>query len=214
MSLSDKIRALLSGLLRPYRGLPPQIHDKAVQQDETDSGNETDDGGDALLKSIKPKRFGLEVLPANPSSIFIRRPVATTLLTIALALAGAVAFRLLPIAPLPEMDFPVIFVKANLPGAGPESMAATVATPLERALGHIAGVNEITSRSSLGSAQVIMQFEASRDINGAARDVQAAINAARSTLPTMPSNPTYRKVNPSGAPILILRLTSDTVPNY
>ena len=214
MSLSDKIRAILSGLLRPYRGVPPQLQNKAARQDCTDPDDGTDGGEEALIKSVSPKRFGPEVLPANPSSIFIRRPVATTLLTIALALAGAVAFRLLPIAPLPEMDFPVIFVKANLPGAGPESMAATVATPLERALGHIAGVNEITSRSSLGSAQVIMQFEASRDINGAARDVQAAINAARSTLPTMPSNPTYRKVNPSGAPILILRLTSDTVPNY
>ena len=214
MSLSDKIRAILSGLLRPYRGVPPQLQNKAARQDCTDPDDGTDGGEEALIKSVRPKRFGPEVLPANPSSIFIRRPVATTLLTIALALAGAVAFRLLPIAPLPEMDFPVIFVKANLPGAGPESMAATVATPLERALGHIAGVNEITSRSSLGSAQVIMQFEASRDINGAARDVQAAINAARSTLPTMPSNPTYRKVNPSGAPILILRLTSDTVPNY
>ena len=214
MSLSDKIRAILSGLLRPYRGVPPQLQNKAARQDCTDPDDGTDGGEEALIKSVRPKRFGPEVLPANPSSIFIRRPVATTLLTIALALAGAVAFRLLPIAPLPEMDFPVIFVKANLPGAGPESMAATVSTPLERALGHIAGVNEITSRSSLGSAQVIMQFEASRDINGAARDVQAAINAARSTLPTMPSNPTYRKVNPSGAPILILRLTSDTVPNY
>ena len=162
MSLSDKIRAILSGLLRPYRGVPPQLQNKAARQDCTDPDDGTDGGEEALIKSVRPKRFGPEVLPANPSSIFIRRPVATTLLTIALALAGAVAFRLLPIAPLPEMDFPVIFVKANLPGAGPESMAATVATPLERALGHIAGVNEITSRSSLGSAQVIMQFEASR----------------------------------------------------
>ena len=137
--------------------------------------------------------------------------MATTLLTIAVTLAGMVAFFLLPVAPLPEVDFPVVRVQANMPGASPETMAATVATPLERALGRIAGVTEMTSSSSLGSTRIILQFDLDRDINGAARDVQAAINAARSTLPTMPSNPTYRKVNPSGAPILILSVTSDVL---
>ena len=137
--------------------------------------------------------------------------MATTLLTIAVTLAGMVAFFLLPVAPLPEVDFPVVRVQASMPGASPETMASTVATPLERALGRIAGVTEMTSSSSLGSTRVILQFDLDRDINGAARDVQAAINAARSTLPTMPSNPTYRKVNPSGAPILILSVTSDVL---
>jgi multidrug efflux pump len=147
----------------------------------------------------------------NLSEPFVRRPVATTLLTIGLALAGAVAFTLLPVSPLPQVDFPTISVSANLPGASPEVMAATVATPLERALGRIAGVTEITSSSSLGSTRVTLQFELSRDIDGAARDVQAAINAARGTLPTsLPDNPTYRKVNPADAPIMILGLTSDT----
>ncbi|WP_303928070.1 efflux RND transporter permease subunit, partial [Desulfovibrio piger] len=157
------------------------------------------------------KRFGPEFIPLNLSAPFIRRPVATTLLTIAVTLAGMVAFFLLPVAPLPEVDFPVVRVQANMPGASPETMAATVATPLERALGRIAGVTEMTSSSSLGSTRIILQFDLERDINGAARDVQAAINAARSTLPTMPSNPTYRKVNPSGAPILILSVTSDVL---
>jgi len=156
-------------------------------------------------------RFGPEFIPLNLSAIFIRRPVATTLLTIALALAGMVAFGLLPVAPLPQVDFPVVTVRARMPGAGPETMAATVATPLERALGRIAGVTEMTSSSSLGSSNVILQFDLDRDVDGAARDVQAAINAARSTLPTMPSNPSYRKVNPSGAPILILSITSDVL---
>lgn len=147
----------------------------------------------------------------NLSAPFVRRPVATTLLTLALALAGLVAFRLLPVAPLPEVDFPVVVVRAGMPGASPETMAATVATPLERALGRIAGVTEMTSSSSLGSSNVVLQFDLDRDINGAARDVQAAINAARSTLPTMPSNPSYRKVNPAGAPIMILSITSDVL---
>jgi multidrug efflux pump len=142
---------------------------------------------------------------------FVERPVATTLLTIGLALSGVVAYTLLPVSPLPQVDFPTIAVSANLPGASPEVMAATVATPLERALGRIAGVTEITSSSSLGSTRVTLQFELSRDIDGAARDVQAAINAARGTLPTsLPDNPTYRKVNPADAPIMILGLTSDT----
>jgi multidrug efflux pump len=148
----------------------------------------------------------------NISEPFIRRPVATTLLTIGLALAGMVAFKLLPVAPLPQVDFPTISVQVSLPGASPETMAATVATPLERALGRIAGVTEITSSSTLGSSRITLQFELDRDIDGAARDVQAAINAARSELPSgLPSNPTYRKVNPADAPIMILSLTSDTL---
>jgi multidrug efflux pump len=148
----------------------------------------------------------------NISAPFIARPVATTLITIGLALAGLLAFQLLPIAPLPQVDFPTISVSASLPGASPETMAATVATPLERALGSIAGVSEITSRSSLGSSNVTLQFDLSRDINGAARDVQAAINAARKLLPSgMPSNPNYRKVNPADAPVMILALTSQTL---
>ena len=146
------------------------------------------------------------------SAIFICRPVATTLLTLAIALLGAVAFRLLPVSPLPQVDFPTISVQASLPGASPETMAATVATPLERSLGVIAGVTEITSSSSLGSTRIILQFNLDRNINGAARDVQAALNAARSLLPSgLPSNPTYRKVNPADAPIMILSLTSDSL---
>ncbi|MBH2879751.1 multidrug efflux RND transporter permease subunit MdtC [Serratia marcescens] len=144
-------------------------------------------------------------------SLFIFRPVATTLLTLAIALAGALGFSLLPVAPLPQVDYPVISVTATLPGADPETMATSVATPLERALSRIAGVNEMTSMSSLGSTRVILQFDLSRDINGAARDVQAAINAAQSLLPSgMPSRPPYRQMNPSDAPIMILTLTSDT----
>jgi len=148
----------------------------------------------------------------NISSPFIKRPVATTLITLGIALAGLVAFKLLPVAALPQMDFPTIAVMANLPGASPETMAATVATPLERSLGRIAGVTEMTSVSSLGSSRIILQFDLSRDIDGAARDVQAAINGARSLLPSgLPSNPTYRKVNPADAPIMILVMTSDTM---
>jgi multidrug efflux pump len=150
--------------------------------------------------------------PGGISEPFIRRPVATTLLTIGVALAGAVAFFLLPVSPLPQVDMPTISVQANLPGASPETMATAVATPLERQLGRIAGVTEMTSSSSLGSARVTLQFDLSRDIDGAARDVQAAINAARAQLPTgMPGNPTYRKVNPADAPIMILSLTSKTL---
>jgi multidrug efflux pump len=146
------------------------------------------------------------------SEPFIRRPVATTLLTIGVALAGAVAFFLLPVSPLPQVDMPTISVQANLPGASPETMATAVATPLERQLGRIAGVTEMTSSSSLGSARITLQFDLSRNIDGAARDVQAAINAARAQLPTgMPGNPTYRKVNPADAPIMILSLTSKTL---
>ncbi|WP_174865088.1 multidrug efflux RND transporter permease subunit MdtC [Pectobacterium polaris] len=144
-------------------------------------------------------------------ALFIHRPVATLLLTLAIALCGVLGFRLLPVSPLPQVDFPVISVSASLPGASPETMASAVATPLERALGRIAGVNEMTSTSSLGSTRVILVFNLDRDINGAARDVQAAINAAQNLLPSgMSSRPTYRKVNPSDAPVMILTLTSDT----
>jgi multidrug efflux pump len=148
----------------------------------------------------------------NVSTPFIERPVATTLLTIGVALAGAIAFFQLPVSPLPQVDYPTIQVQASLPGASPETMAATVATPLERALGRIAGVTEMTSTSVLGTASITLQFDLDRDIDGAARDVQAAINAARNTLPTgLPSNPRYRKVNPADAPIMLVALTSDTM---
>ena len=148
----------------------------------------------------------------NISEPFIRRPVATTLLTLGVTLAGMIAFTLLPVAPLPQVDIPTISVSASLPGASPEVMAATVATPLERALGRIAGVNEITSQSSLGSARVTLQFDLSRNVDGAARDVQAAIQAARSELPSsLPNNPTYRKVNPADAPSIILAMTSEVL---
>ena len=147
----------------------------------------------------------------EPSTPFIRRPVATTLLTFGLAAAGAVAFFKLPVAPLPQVDFPTISVQATLPGASPQDVATTVASPLERHLGQIADVTEMTSSSSVGSTRITLQFGLNRDINGAARDVQAAINAARADLPTsLRTNPTYRKVNPADAPILVLTLTSDT----
>src|SRR5881628_861814 len=140
----------------------------------------------------------------NLSAPFIDRPVATTLLTIVIALAGIVAFRLLPVSPLPQVDFPTISVQAQLPGASPETMAATVATPLERYLGRIAGVTEITSSSSLGSTRITLQFDLDRKINDAATEVQSAINAARGQLPSgMPGNPTYRKANPADAPIMV-----------
>ncbi len=148
----------------------------------------------------------------NPSETFIRRPVATTLLTLGVAMAGGLAFFLLPVSPLPQVDFPTISVRATMPGASPEVMATSVATPLERHLGQIADVTEMTSSSSVGSTRITLQFGLDRDIDGAARDVQAAINAARVDLPTsLRQNPTYRKVNPADAPILILALTSDTL---
>src|SRR6266478_391709 len=146
----------------------------------------------------------------NLSAPFIRRPVGTALLTVAVALAGMVAYLQLPVAPLPQVDFPTISVQASLPGASPEIMASSVAAPLERQLGHIAGVSEMTSANYLGSTSITLQFDLNRNIDGAARDVQAAINAARANLPVnLPSNPTYRKVNPADAPIMILVLTSD-----
>ena len=147
------------------------------------------------------------------SAAFIKRPVATTLLTIAIALAGAVGFRLLPVSPLPQVDFPTIQVSAGLPGASPETMATSVAAPLERQFSRIAGVTDMTSTSYQGSTNIVLQFDLNRNIDGAARDVQAAINAARGYLPpNLPNNPTYRKVNPADAPILVVALTSDTMP--
>jgi multidrug efflux pump len=149
----------------------------------------------------------------NVSEPFIRRPVATTLLSVAVLLAGAVAYRMLPVASLPQVEFPVISVSASLPGANPETMAASVATPLERQFARIAGVSEMTSTSLLGATTIVLQFDLDRSIDAAARDVQAAINAARSQLPpNLPFNPTYRKVNPADAPIMILALTSDILP--
>src|SRR5450631_578639 len=138
----------------------------------------------------------------NISEPFIRKPVATTLLVVAITLAGAAAYRLLPVSPLPQVEFPTISVNAGLPGASPETMASSVATPLERQFGRIAAVTEMTSSSSLGGAGVTIQFDLNRDINAAARDVEAAINAARGYLPAnLPQNPNYRKVNPADAPI-------------
>ena len=146
------------------------------------------------------------------SSPFIKRPVGTSLLTVGVLLAGILAFQFLPVAPLPQVDFPVISVSASLPGASPETMASAVATPLEREFGRIAGVNQMTSTSQIGSTGITLQFDLDRNIDAAGRDVQAAINAARSQLPSyLPGNPTYRKVNPADAPVLILALTSDTI---
>jgi multidrug efflux pump len=146
------------------------------------------------------------------SAPFIKRPVATTLLTVAIILAGGMAYTLLPVAPLPQIDFPTLFVSASLPGGSPEVMAASVATPLEKQFTRIAGVTEMTSSSSVGSATVVLQFDLNRDINAAARDVQAAINAAAGNLPAnLPTNPRYRKMNPADAPIIILSMTSDVV---
>ncbi len=148
----------------------------------------------------------------NISEPFIRKPVATTLLLVAITLAGAAAYRLLPVSPLPEVEFPTISVSAGLPGASPEIMASSVATPLERQFGHIAAVTEMTSSSSLGSTSITLQFDLNRDIDAAARDVQAAINAARGNLPTnLPNNPSYRKVNPADSPIFMLALTSPSL---
>src|SRR5271154_3900557 len=149
---------------------------------------------------------------ANISAPFIKRPVATFLLSIAVILAGATAYKLLPVSSLPQVEYPVISVGASLPGADPETMASSVATPLERQFAKIAGINEMTSYSSTGVVGITLQFDLTRDVNGAARDVQAAINAARSQLPAnLPSNPGYYKVNPADSPIMILALTSDTM---
>jgi multidrug efflux pump len=147
------------------------------------------------------------------STPFIRRPVATTLLTVALALLGAIAYQFLPVSPLPQVEFPTIQVQAGLPGASPETMASSVATPLERQFGRIAGITEMTSASSLGSTNITLQFDLGRNIDAAGRDVQAAINAARGDLPAnLPNNPSYRKVNPADSPIMMLALTSKLIP--
>src|SRR5450631_608841 len=148
----------------------------------------------------------------NISEPFIRKPVATTLLVVAITLAGLAAYRLLPVSPLPKVDFPTISVNAGLPGASPEIMASSVATPLERQFGHIAAVTEMSSSSSLGSSGITLQSDLNRNIDAAARDVQAAINAARGNLPAnLPNNPSYRKVNPADSPIFMLALTSATL---
>src|SRR5271156_880026 len=146
----------------------------------------------------------------NLSEPFIRKPVATTLMVAAITLAGAAAYRLLPVSPLPQVDFPTISVSASLPGASPATMASSVATPLERQFGRIASVTEMTSSSTTGNASITLQFDLNRNIDAAARDVQAAINAAAGQLPSnLPSLPTYKKVNPADAPILILAITSE-----
>src|SRR5215471_15928690 len=146
------------------------------------------------------------------TQLFIRRPITTTLIMVAILLFGIFAYRLLPVSDLPQVDFPTLQVSASLPGASPETMASSVATPLERQFGRIAGVTEMTSSSSLGSTSVTLQFELDRNIDAAARDVQAAINAARGYLPAnLPANPNYRKVNPADSPIMILALTSATL---
>src|SRR5271167_1192817 len=148
----------------------------------------------------------------NISRPFIFRPVATTLLTLAIALAGGVAYSILPVSPLPQVDFPTISVNASLPGASPETMASAVATPLERQFGRIAGITEMTSASNLGSSSITLQFDLNRNIDAAARDVQAAINGARGYLPAnLPMNPRYRKSNPADFPIFMLALTSDVL---
>src|SRR5215475_10155714 len=146
----------------------------------------------------------------NLSAPFIARPVATTLLTAGILLAGLLGFLKLPVSPLPRVEFPTIQVQANLPGASPDTVSTSVTTPLERRLGAIAGVSEITSISTVGNSRITLQFDLSRNIDGAARDVQAAINAARADLPAdLRSNPIYRKINPADAPIMIIALTSD-----
>ncbi len=161
----------------------------------------------------RPRRRSERAEAMNISEPFVRRPVATTLLAAALALAGALAYELLPVTPLPQVDFPTIVVNGALPGASPETMASSVAMPLERQFGRISGITEMTSSSTLGSTSVVMQFALDRDIDGAARDVQAAVNAARAQLPAnLPNNPSYRKVNPTEAPAMILSLTSETQP--
>src|SRR5579862_935081 len=146
----------------------------------------------------------------NLSAAFIKRPVATSLLTAALFLAGALSYSMLPVAPLPEVSYPTIQVTITLPGASPETMASSVATPLERMFGRIAGVTQMTSNSQMALTNITIQFDLDRDIDGAGRDVQAAINAARGQLPPLFNNPTWRKTNPAEAPIMILALTSDT----
>jgi hydrophobe/amphiphile efflux-1 (HAE1) family protein len=187
--------------------------DRAGDKTPTDHARPSDrrDPG-TLDRETQPDNSELNEGGVHFSAPFIKRPVATSLLSVAILLAGAVGYKLLPVASLPQVEFPVISVGAGLPGADPETMASSVATPLERQFAKIAGINEMTSSSSTGSASITMQFDLTRDVNGAARDVQAAINAAQSQLPAnLPNHPTYRKINPADAPILILALTSDTL---
>ncbi len=182
--------------------------DGASAQDQRKLDKQFKEQGAPLNQGV-----GGDVGPVHFSAPFIKRPVATFLLSIAIIIAGAVAYELLPVSALPEVEYPVISVGASLPGADPDTMASAVATPLERQFSRIAGVNQMTSSSATGSTSITMQFDLDRDIDGAARDVQAAINAARAQLPAnMPSNPTYRKINPADHPIVILALTSETVP--
>src|SRR5437016_7846397 len=149
----------------------------------------------------------------NISAPFIKRPIGTSLLAAGLLLAGALAFNFLPVAPLPQVEFPVIQIQAGLPGASPETMASAVATPLERQFGRIAGITQMTSTSQFASTNITLHFDMNRNIDAAARDVQASINAARGQLPAnLPNNPSYRKVNPADSPLMILALTSDTIP--
>ena len=198
-------------------------HDASRAGDQVRLGDRPQDrGGDsAPTDHVRPgdrnkeekKSLANGVNAVHFSAPFIKRPVATFLLSFAIILAGAVAYKLLPVASLPQVEFPVISVGASLPGADPETMASSVATPLERQFSRIAGINQMTSSSSTGSTSITMQFDLNRDVDGAARDVQAAINAARAQLPAnLPSNPSYRKINPADAPILIMALTSETVP--
>ena len=187
--------------------------DRGGDRTSTDYARPFDEGDPGTLdRESQPDQSEDNAAGVHFSAPFIKRPVATFLLSAAILLAGAVGYKLLPVASLPQVEFPVISVGASLPGADPETMASSVATPLERQFAKIAGINEMTSSSSTGSASITMQFDLTRDVNGAARDVQAAINAAQSQLPAnLPSNPTYRKINPADAPILILALTSDTL---
>ena len=194
---------------KAYSGAEDRAGDKAAS-DHARPSDHRDPG--TLDRETRPDTSEDNTTGVHFSAPFIKRPVATFLLSIAILLAGAVGYKLLPVASLPQVEFPVISVGASLPGADPETMASSVATPLERQFAKIAGINEMTSSSSTGSASITMQFDLTRNVNGAARDVQAAINAAQSQLPAnLPSNPTYRKINPADAPILILALTSDTL---
>ena len=203
----------------PRDGQRPGDADKLYGRDQTRGGDrEPDEHASAADKERLKEGFEDEQEPLEAvggihfSAPFIKRPVATFLLSLAIILAGCVAYKLLPVAGLPQIEYPVISVGASFPGADPETMASAVATPLERQFSRIAGINQMTSSSSMGSTSITMQFDLSRDVNGAARDVQAAINAARSQLPAnLPSNPSYRKINPADSPILILALTSDTM---
>src|SRR6201996_989225 len=197
----------------PRPGDEQRLHESGGPNDR-DGDRAPRDGekpGDATKQERNPLAAGVNAV--HFSAPFIKRPVATFLLSAAIIMAGAVAYALLPVSSLPQVEFPTISVGASLPGADPETMASAVATPLERQFSRIAGITQMTSSSSTGGTSITMQFDLDRDVDGAARDVQAAINAARAQLPAnLPSNPTYRKINPSDAPILILALTSDTVP--